>query len=670
MQKRNVIIEYCFLSLMLISVLDSVFVGFSATKYRFILMFGALCALTLIQLVFRIHGIFIGLYVVLLLGYIIPFHQWMMNGFCLVYNRVMLQINTIFDMGFFYYIDVSIENYQRDVFVFLLFILLVINLLIYICRNHLAIYVVLVSVIEFMILVLTPYNIVSSFFAFLVGMFGYLFFSRRKYTICLVGCILLGIVSVVQLKDKGLRIHELSIVKEQAMETVRNISQGDNYMVSGGIGEGDMRQAQKISPKGIHLFTVETDSDETLYLKGFVSGNYEKNHWEREEQPVTVVEGNNAISLPYLFFDLHMSDFFSNLSEDKLVENETDLKFQYEKLNDQYYLWPYFSDLDSNLGSVSGDLYMTRANIPVDFALTYFPMKSTESFLKAETESITQGSLSAIEDNYTNSMNQYNKQVKKEYLDVPDKLKKNILKKFPELKKQKSLYQKVSYVEKILKNQYTYSYEQAQVPKGEDSIWYFLNHTKKGYCVQYASSAVMMYRTMGIPTRYVEGYKVDHRYLKKSDKVKVTDAFAHAWPEIYIKNIGWIPIEVTKVTTTSALKNEKERNHDMLNIVTFERTLYVLDKIKVVIMLITFVLFLIHGLWKLICNIQWNRKTYKEKTAYYYDVLTQTYGVEPAEIKDSKEMEIFLKSKYSPYEITKEEYNIIKIYIQILRKKL
>ena len=47
-----------------------------------------------------------------------------------------------------------------------------------------------------------------------------------------------------------------------------------------------------------------------------------------------------------------------------------------------------------------------------------------------------------------------------------------------------------------------------------------------------------------MPARYVEGYLV--RDLESGNGAQaIMDEAAHAWAEIYVKGVGWIPIEVT-----------------------------------------------------------------------------------------------------------------------------
>ncbi|MCI8307311.1 MAG: transglutaminase domain-containing protein [Lachnospiraceae bacterium] len=83
-----------------------------------------------------------------------------------------------------------------------------------------------------------------------------------------------------------------------------------------------------------------------------------------------------------------------------------------------------------------------------------------------------------------------------------------------------------------------------------DVIEYFLSESKRGFCVHFASAGVMILRSMGIPARYVTGYVAfprDFKYSKDSGRYEasVKDYAAHAWVEVYLEQIGWVPYEMT-----------------------------------------------------------------------------------------------------------------------------
>ncbi len=94
----------------------------------------------------------------------------------------------------------------------------------------------------------------------------------------------------------------------------------------------------------------------------------------------------------------------------------------------------------------------------------------------------------------------------------------------------------------------SYSLELPELPKGCDPVEFFLGTSKQGYCMHYASASVMILRELGVPARYVSGY-VAGSFLRDELTTKyqavVLDSAAHAWVEIYLEGIGWIPVEVT-----------------------------------------------------------------------------------------------------------------------------
>ena len=93
------------------------------------------------------------------------------------------------------------------------------------------------------------------------------------------------------------------------------------------------------------------------------------------------------------------------------------------------------------------------------------------------------------------------------------------------------------------------------LPAGSDPVDYFLGTSQRGFCVHYASAATMILQALGIPARYATGYVAFASDFKETTE-KDTDQHvweavvrgerAHAWTEVYLENIGWIPFEMTR----------------------------------------------------------------------------------------------------------------------------
>ena len=97
-----------------------------------------------------------------------------------------------------------------------------------------------------------------------------------------------------------------------------------------------------------------------------------------------------------------------------------------------------------------------------------------------------------------------------------------------------------------------YSLTPGKVPDGKDLIDYFLFENQEGFCSYYAATATIAFRAMGIPARYVEGFKASRADIENALKTEnrtltftLKDVNAHAWVEIYIDGFGWFPVEVT-----------------------------------------------------------------------------------------------------------------------------
>ena len=136
------------------------------------------------------------------------------------------------------------------------------------------------------------------------------------------------------------------------------------------------------------------------------------------------------------------------------------------------------------------------------------------------------------------------------YLDVPEDLKETLLDSFyPDAQPVGLPFDNViSQVELMVSTSATYSLSAPQTPQGEDFIEYFVTESHEGYCVHFASTAVMLLRSMGIPARYVEGFALSWDELEEAGPegwVEVEDSRSHAWAEAYCPGFGWVPVEAT-----------------------------------------------------------------------------------------------------------------------------
>ena len=94
-----------------------------------------------------------------------------------------------------------------------------------------------------------------------------------------------------------------------------------------------------------------------------------------------------------------------------------------------------------------------------------------------------------------------------------------------------------------------YSTDIPPPPQDADGVDHFLFTSQKGYSSYFASSMTVMLRSIGIPARLAVGFSTGG--WDNEDKVYlVRSSNAHAWPEAYFLDYGWISFEPVPVEAT------------------------------------------------------------------------------------------------------------------------
>ena len=91
---------------------------------------------------------------------------------------------------------------------------------------------------------------------------------------------------------------------------------------------------------------------------------------------------------------------------------------------------------------------------------------------------------------------------------------------------------------------FTYTLSPGDTPQGRDFVDWFLFDGRAGYCVHFATSFVVMMRSLGIPARYVEGFMVSGG-RDEDGYIDVVNRMGHAWGEVYFEGFGWHKFEAT-----------------------------------------------------------------------------------------------------------------------------
>ena len=95
----------------------------------------------------------------------------------------------------------------------------------------------------------------------------------------------------------------------------------------------------------------------------------------------------------------------------------------------------------------------------------------------------------------------------------------------------------------ICRTRFGYTLQLPRTPP-KDPIANFLFERKQGHCEYFASSMAVMLRTLGIPSRVVNGFRSDEfNDLTGNYVVRAKDA--HAWVEAYFPGYGWQTFDPT-----------------------------------------------------------------------------------------------------------------------------
>ncbi len=116
-------------------------------------------------------------------------------------------------------------------------------------------------------------------------------------------------------------------------------------------------------------------------------------------------------------------------------------------------------------------------------------------------------------------------------------------------------------ITQYLRDNITYNQSISKPPTTQERVDWFLFDYKQGYCLYYASAEVVLLRSLGIPARMAVGYAQGARettqlqipqgvgsvttQLSDISTYVVRQKDAHAWPEVYFPDIGWVIFEPT-----------------------------------------------------------------------------------------------------------------------------
>lgn len=178
-----------------------------------------------------------------------------------------------------------------------------------------------------------------------------------------------------------------------------------------------------------------------------------------------------------------------------------------------------------------------------------------------------------------------NDEVRDQYKEYPE----NLTRLISLCKKQniQSVEEASEFIQKEFEDNTVYDYNPGPTPQGQDFAEYFLFENKKGFCVHFATTAVLMYRIMGYTARYAEGYAIPPSAFKEQEdgtyRAEVTGDMGHAWCETYENE--WVVREHTLPYTGNSQAAVPPASSSPASVHRLSKTAAVLGKILLVIVL-------------------------------------------------------------------------------------
>jgi len=106
-----------------------------------------------------------------------------------------------------------------------------------------------------------------------------------------------------------------------------------------------------------------------------------------------------------------------------------------------------------------------------------------------------------------------------------------------------SNYEKAVAIEQYLRTHFGYTLELPRT-RPKDPLANFLFERKQGHCEYFASSMAVMLRTLGIPSRIVNGFRTGE-FNDLTGQYVVRASNAHSWVEAFFPGFGWISFDPT-----------------------------------------------------------------------------------------------------------------------------
>ncbi len=311
--------------------------------------------------------------------------------------------------------------------------------------------------------------------------------------------------------------------------------------------EGNLHNLSSWKTNDTEAMTVTMDEWSPQYLRGYVGSVYTGQSWESLSPEDTETEAE-------LLYVLQKEGYYASsqlafAAKALGEENSTNISIRYENCCNAWATVTYGSDTS---GLLSSKKLLQEVNAKKEkgnsVQFEAYPISNAYQWMTEISNALQSGQVSDELQTYLNSEAVYREFVYQHYLDISDDTKKLLsehgLLGSEDATTTQARKETAEAINKVL------TYDETTVTSNDqdDFLEYSLNISEKGYSVHYASLAVMIFRSYGIPARYVEGYLIPESqtsHLSQGDSVHVTQKNSHAWMEFYLNGVGWIPYDPT-----------------------------------------------------------------------------------------------------------------------------
>lgn len=319
-----------------------------------------------------------------------------------------------------------------------------------------------------------------------------------------------------------------------------------------GLPEGNLYEADTLHAGEEPVLAIRSEQKKNLYFKGYVGGTYANGVWE----PLSgeSYRGTSSGMLEWLAkknFDplTQMAQYYAlGDEEDKPEANRVYVE---NTGASRYYIYAPASlkkITTSGAASEKKDQFLDAKGL---FGKQNYGMTEVSSSRPAElvvAGSWVENPETEEQKTYSEAESVYRTFVYDHYTAVDqtmyDKMQEVFWEEDPS--ETDGIYSALGRIRKVLESRVTYSENPGAIPGDEDPVFWFLDESKEGNAMLYASTAVEALRAKGIPARYVEGYFLSESApTGEKGQAELTGNDAHAWVEIYFDGIGWLPADVT-----------------------------------------------------------------------------------------------------------------------------